>query len=149
MCITHKCLPLHETLSLRQELAPNIHDATCNCHIPLTAMEPQRLTLLINTPWFWVTSHRQDRFVPPGAVGEWNVVFQRRKKKKKKPASQRRAMLHQPPPSSPPLPPKKQQLWATLSSSIGFIVFSQRSISSKIFPLSNCLNLLSKPFASQ
>lgn len=145
MCITHKSLPLHETLSLRQELAPNIHDATCNCHIPLTAMEPQRLTLLINTPWFWVTSHRQDRFVPPGAVGEWNVVFQRRKRKKKPCIPEKSHAAS----TSPPLPPKKQQLWATLSSSIGFIVFSQRSISSKIFPLSNCLNLLSKPFASQ
>lgn len=146
MCITHKSLPLHETLSLRQELAPNIHDATCNCHIPLTAMEPQRLTLLINTPWFWVTSHRQDRFVPPGAVGEWNVVFQRRKRKKNPCIPEK---SHAASTSPPPSPPKKQQLWATLSSSIGFIVFSQRSISSKIFPLSNCLNLLSKPFASQ
>lgn len=146
MCITHKCLPLRETLSLRQELAPNIHDATCNCHIPLTAMEPQRLILLINTPWFWVMSHRQDRFVPPGAVGEWNVVFQKRKRKKKPCIPEKSHAASTPLPH----PPKKQQqLWATLSSSIGFIVFSQRSISSKIFPLSNCLNLLSKQFASQ
>lgn len=36
-----------------------------------------------------------------------------------------------------------------LSGLIVVIVFSQRSISSKIFPLTNCLNLLSKQLASQ
>jgi len=43
----------------------------------------------------------------------------------------------------------KPQLWAACSGLIVAIVFSQRSVSSKIFPLTNCLNLLSKKFASQ
>lgn len=51
---------------------------------------------------------------------------------------QNSAILHQ-----------KQQLCAAPSGLIVAIVFPQRSISSKIFSLTNCLNLLSKQLASQ
>lgn len=39
--------------------------------------------------------------------------------------------------------------WQPLSGLIVFIVFSQRSIFSKTFPLTNCLNLLSKQLVNQ
>lgn len=130
-CTSHRdFLPLHETFC-------------CGKHSPITYMmqlsyfitfQPlwhlKRLIWLISGAWFWVTSHRQDKLVPPVAEGEWNVVFQKKK-------------IH---------PKKEQYCIKKKKKNFGWpfpvqlaLLFSLRGpYPPKYPPLTNCLNLLSK-----